>query len=109
LSINKNQQVYDLTSNPDSPTKCKRQKTISECQNMTNLINDDIDDIDDNDVIITYIKSLPLKPCVMFCGFTTDDKEILKMVFCLLVFFLLLLYNIKSVVIFRYYFYSAVQ
>lgn len=80
LSINKNQQVYDLTLNPDSPTKCKRQKTISECQNMTNLINDDIDDIDDNDVIITYIKSLPLKPCVMFCGFTTDDKEILKMI-----------------------------
>jgi len=61
LSINKNQQVYNLTLNPDSPTKYKIQKTISECQNMTNLINDDIDDIDDNDVIITYIKKLTIK------------------------------------------------
>jgi len=97
--------VYDLTLNPDSPTKCKRQKTMSgETQEMINLINDDIED---NDVVITLIKNLPLKPCVMLCGFSTDDNEILKMVFCHLIFFLF--YNIKSVVIFRYYFYLVVQ
>ncbi|XP_015376185.1 PREDICTED: PAX-interacting protein 1-like isoform X2 [Diuraphis noxia] len=76
-----NQEVHDLTLNPDSPTKCKRQKTISETQEI--LINDEIDDINDNDVIITYIKNLPSKPCVMFCGFTREDKEILKMILLL--------------------------
>jgi len=83
LTFVENQQVRDLTSNPDSP-KCKRQKTMSETQEI--LINDDIDEIDENDVIITYIKNLPSKPCVMFCGFSTQDKEILKMVFCHLFF-----------------------
>jgi len=101
LTFLENQQVHDLTTNSDSPTKCKRQKTISETQEI--LINDDIDD---NDVIITYIKNLPSKPCVMFCGFSTEDKEILKMVFCHLIFFLL--YNIKSIIMFRYYFYLVV-
>ncbi|XP_022163732.1 PAX-interacting protein 1-like [Myzus persicae] len=80
LTFCENQQVYDLTLNPDSPTKCKRQKTITETQEMIDLINDDIDD---NDVIITYIKNLPSKPCVMFCGFSTNDKEILKMILLL--------------------------
>ncbi|CAI6360450.1 unnamed protein product [Macrosiphum euphorbiae] len=84
LSINKNQQVYDLTLNSDSPTKCKRQKTMSECHNMKNLINDDNDDNDDDDVVITYIKSLPSKPCAMFCGFSNDDQEIFKMILLLL-------------------------
>ncbi|KAL4091951.1 hypothetical protein QTP88_026550 [Uroleucon formosanum] len=73
LSCYKNQQVYDMTSNPDSPTKCKRQKTISKDQNLTNLINDD------NDVIITYMKNTP-KPCVMFCGFSTENEDILTMI-----------------------------
>jgi len=88
LTFLENQEVYDLTSNPDSPTKCKKQKTIPETQEI--IINDDIDeigDIDDNDVIITYIKNLPSKPCVMFCGFSIEDKEILKMVFCVNNFF----------------------
>lgn len=82
-----------MTSNPDSPTKCKRQKTISKDQNLTNLINDD------NDVIITYMKNTP-KPCVMFCGFSTENEDILTMVFYYLVFFFLL-YYINYVIIFR--------
>jgi len=74
--------------NPDSPTRFKRQKTVSENPEITNLIDDNIDD---NDVIITCIKTLPLKPCVMFCGFSSEDKEILKMVlFCLSFFFYIL-------------------
>lgn len=80
MSIYKNQEVYDVTSNPDSPTKCKRQKTISEDKNLKNLINDD------NDIIISYLKNIP-KPCVMFCDFSEMDEEILKMVSYYLVFF----------------------
>jgi len=78
LTIYKNQQAYKWTLNPDSPPEWKRQKTISENQNMTNLIHD----IDDSDVIITYKKNSPLKPCVMLYGFPMDIYEIFKMVFC---------------------------
>ncbi|KAL5239337.1 hypothetical protein ACI65C_006747 [Semiaphis heraclei] len=68
------QQVHDSTSNPNTSSKRKRQKIISETQEI--VINDDIGD---NDVIITYVKNVPSKPCVMFCGFSAKDKELLKM------------------------------
>ncbi|XP_022173995.1 PAX-interacting protein 1-like [Myzus persicae] len=68
----------DFNINSAGPTKCKRQKTMSiETQQR---INSNDDDIDDDDVIITYIKKCPLKPCVVFSGFSTDDEEILKMI-----------------------------
>jgi len=83
LTFLKNQQVHDLTSNSDSPTRTA-QKTIFETQEI--LFDDCINETDDNDVIITYIKHTPPIPCVMFCGFSTADKEIFKMVFCHLIF-----------------------
>lgn len=79
----------DFTVSPDSSTQFKRRKTLSKTPELINL---DDDDINDNDVVITYIKTLPKsKPIVMFSGFVTDDEEILKMVFNYLVLLLLLL------------------
>uniref|UniRef100_A0A2H8TDD8 PAX-interacting protein 1 n=1 Tax=Melanaphis sacchari TaxID=742174 RepID=A0A2H8TDD8_9HEMI len=69
--------VYDLTSSPDHSTQFKKQKSISENSKSINLIDDEVND---NDVVITYIKTTPKsKPSVMFSGFSTGDKEILKM------------------------------
>jgi len=59
---------------------------MPEYQNKTNLI-DDIGDIDDNDVVITDLKNLPLKPCVMFSGFSMDDKKLFITVLSHSVFF----------------------
>lgn len=71
-----------FTVSSDSSTQFKRQKTQSKTPELINLVDDDIND---NDVVITYIKTLPKsKPNVMFAGFVTDDEEILKMILYLL-------------------------
>jgi len=88
ISFYRAQKLDDYTVRLDSPTKFKRQKTLSKTPELINLVDDD----NDNDVVITYIKTLPKsKPSVLFSGFSTDDREILKMVFSYLVFLLLLL------------------
>ncbi|KAE9532132.1 hypothetical protein AGLY_010334 [Aphis glycines] len=81
ISFYSAQKLDDYTVSPDSSTKFKRQKTLSKTPELINLVDDD----NDNDVVITYIKTVPKsKPSVLFSGFSTDDREILKMILYLL-------------------------
>lgn len=68
-----------MTTSPDSPTKCKRQKTIDQAPELVDLVDDDEND---DDLVITYVGiNLLNKPNVIFCGFTTEEEEEQKRVF----------------------------
>jgi len=89
--------MYTLTANSDSSPRNKRQKTISdEPKEIINLDDDDSDDdSDDDDVVITYTKNIKLKPCVMFSGVSTGNREMFRMVFCHLIFFQYMILNLS--------------
>lgn len=68
-----------MTTSPDSPIKCKRQKTIDQAPEFIDLVDDDDND---DDLVITYVGiNLLNKPNVLFCGFTMEEEKEQKRVF----------------------------
>lgn len=74
----KNQEVYDLTDSPSKNLKRKRQMSVNQDAELIDLTEND--DVNTDDVIITYVGRTS-KPCVMFCGFSTTEREDLILVF----------------------------